>query len=295
MDFFYAINYKDYLTAEKNYSAHTVKAYLNDIIEFNQFIIKTFEEESLEKAEQYMVRSFLANLVQSKLEKSSVNRKLSSLKKYYKYLLKNKKIDNNPTTALVGLKKPKALPKFVPKKQLNDLLDTAGKDQFENKQEQIGFLLVATLYNTGCRISEILRLKIMDINLSQGQLKVLGKLNKERYIPFGDELKQLLTQYILENESQIYLFEEKNKAISQRKAYDLVNQFLSKIPQLAKKSPHVLRHSFATHLLENGTELDRIKELLGHSNLAATQIYTHTSIEKLKKIHNLAHPRGNRK
>jgi len=295
MDFFYAIKYRNYLTAEKNYAAHTVKAYLNDIIAFQQFVHDTFDQEHLDKVEQYMVRSFLANLVQTRLEKSSVNRKLSSLKRYYKYLLKNKLIINNPTTALSGLKESKALPKFVPKKQLNDLLDTANKDNFETEQEQIGFLLVTTLYNTGCRISEILELKIEDIDLKQGQLKVLGKRNKERYIPFGVELKSLLEGYISQNNSLTYLFEENKKPFSQRKAYNLVNQFLSKIPQLAKKSPHVLRHSFATHLLENGTELDRIKELLGHSNLAATQIYTHTSIEKLKKIHNLAHPRGNRK
>lgn len=295
MDFFCAIKYKDYLAGENNYSAHTVKAYLNDVLEFNQYIIKTFETDSLEKAEQFMVRSFLVGLVESKLAKSSVNRKLSSIKKYYKYLLKNKKISINPTTALTGLKKPKVLPKFVPKKQLNDLLDTASKDHFENKEEQIGFLLVATLYNTGCRISEILGLKIVDIDTEQGRMKVLGKRNKERYIPFGNELKQLLAQYISDNQSQIYLFEDNDKVIQQRKAYDLVNRFLSRIPQLAKKSPHVLRHSFATHLLENGTELDRIKELMGHSNLAATQIYTHTSIEKLKEMHTLAHPRGKRK
>lgn len=292
MNFYYSTQYENYLEGEKNYSSHTTKAYLVDMKKFANYVLTTFELEEVQMTSSTMIRSYLGYLSTQNYEKRSINRKLSSLKRYFKFLAKKGVLQQNPASQISGLKEPKPLPKFIPKKQINDLLDTAGKHEERNA---VDYVLVALLYHTGARIEEVLKLKVQDINFEASNIKVLGKRNKERYIPFGEELKFILQDFIQEQDQQCYLFEYKGKPIVQRKAYTLVNSFLSNIPQLSKKSPHILRHSFATHLLENGTELNTIKELLGHSDLSATQIYTHTSIEKLKKIHNLAHPRGGRK
>lgn len=284
--------YRNYLSAEKNYSKHTSKAYITDVNAFLTFINEEFYIADLRKCTSTIIRSYLVHLSNVPLEKRSINRKLSSLKRYYTFLLKREAINVNPTHEINGLKEPKPLPKYIPKKQINALLDTAKKQE---QLDAMDYVLVAILYNTGARIDEIIHLKLEGIDFDAKRIKVLGKRNKERLVPFGGELEEILAGYIKEVEPNTYLFEYKSKPLSPRKAYSLVNGFLSNIPQISKKSPHVLRHSFATHLLENGSELNIIKELLGHSDLSATQIYTHTSIEKLKKIHNLAHPRGKRK
>jgi len=291
-EFYFYKEYSNYLSAEKNYSPHTAKAYIKDVSSFLNFLKEEFDVKDLRECNSTMVRSYLVYLSNIPLEKRSINRKLSSLKRYFKFLLKRKAITLNPTQQISGLKEPKPLPKYIPRKQINRLLDTASNHE---SKDAVDYVLVAVLYNTGARIDEILKLKLVDIDFVSMRIKVLGKRNKERLIPFGDELKRIIAGYINEVAPLEFLFEVKGKPMQQRKAYALVNGFLSNIPQISKKSPHVLRHSFATHLLENGSELNVIKELLGHSDLSATQIYTHTSIEKLKKIHNLAHPRGKKK
>ena len=292
MSYFFENEYRNYLSAEKNYSVHTTRAYLRDMEAFQAFSHKEFEISDLRYCNATIVRSYLVYLSNIPLEKRSINRKLSSLKRYFKFLLKRGAIDVNPTQEINGLKEPKPLPQYIPKKQINALLDTAKNHE---NLDAMDYVLVAVLYNTGARIDEIINLKLSAIDFEAMRIKVLGKRNKERLVPYGDELNGILQNYIHEVSPVEYLFEYRTKPLSPRKAYTLVNGFLSNIPQISKKSPHVLRHSFATHLLENGSELNVIKELLGHSDLSATQIYTHTSIEKLKKIHNLAHPRGKRK
>lgn len=284
--------YLDYLAGEKNYSPHTIKAYIADIIFFQHYLAEVYQLLELKEANSGMIRSYLVDLSKKGKQKRSINRKLSSVKKYYQFLIKIGEVQANPGAHLKGLKESKPLPKFIPKQKINNLLDTATQHEDSGS---LSVALVALLYHTGVRIAEALSIKVVDINWHAENVKVLGKRNKEREIPFGQELKSILEKYISVNTPKKYLFEKNNKVLNQRSAYNTVNVFLSNIPGLSKKSPHVLRHSFATHLLENGSELNNIKELLGHANLSATQIYTHTSIEKLKRIHTLAHPRSKKK
>ena len=289
MDFFCVDKYRDYLTGEKNFSKHTVKAYLTDVKKYSQYLHEEFDTDLVD-CNDTMTRSYIATLISSGKGNRSINRVLSSLKRYFTFLIKMKKVASSPVSGIKGLKEPKPLPKFIPKDKINNLLDTASTHDALDK----GFLLTAFLYHTGARIDEALNLLLSRLDIEKQEVKLLGKRNKERVVPFGDDLSSILENYLEHQVPVKFLFEENGLPIEQRKAYTLVNKFLSNIPQLSKKSPHVLRHSFATHLLDNGAAIGEIKELLGHADLSATQIYTHTSIEKLKKIHNLAHPRGKR-
>lgn len=289
MDFFCAKEFEQFLIGEKNASPHTVKAYLSDIHQFNQYLSVQYSL-STNKAESIHLRSYLAYLTSRGRENRGINRVLSSIKRYYKFLRKIGSLEQDPAQGVKGLKEAKPLPKFIPKKEINQLFDTA---QSHSSYDELGFIISFFLYNTGARIDEALNLELSRLDLPGGKVKILGKRNKERWVPFGQSLKDVLEAYIDIKSPEVYLFEkDPGQKIDQRQAYQWVHQFLSNIPQLSKKSPHVLRHSFATHLLDNGASISEIKELMGHSDLSSTQIYTHTSIEKLKKIHNLAHPRG---
>jgi integrase/recombinase XerC len=288
MDFFCAIEFEKYLRGEKNYSKHTVKAYIKDVALFSSYLKSDFDTK-LESTQTIHVRSYLVLLKSKGRENRGVNRVLSSLKRYFKYLLKVQKIPMDPASGVKGLKESKPLPKYIPKKEINQLFDTA---QSHSDMDDLGFLISFFLYQTGARIDEALNLTLDRVDLIGRKLKIVGKRNKERIVPFGDDFHQVFKRYLDHSPSKNYLFEIKGEQINQRKGYALVHQFLSMIPQLSNKNPHILRHSFATHLLDNGASISEIKELMGHSDLSSTQIYTHTSIEKLKKIHNLAHPRG---
>lgn len=289
MDFFCAIEFERYLIGEKNYSKHTVKAYLTDISLFSKYMEKELGL-TLKDANSSYIRSYLVNLKTEGRENRGVNRVLSSIKRYFKFLLKINKSLTDPASSIKGLKEPKPLPKFIPKKEINQLFDTA---KLHSDVWELGFLISFFLYNTGARIDEALNLTLARIDFQGQFVKILGKRNKERIVPFGEDFKAVFQNYIKIANPKEFLFEEEvGIPVNQRKAYGLINSFLSNIPQLSKKNPHVLRHSFATHLLDNGASISEIKELMGHTDLSSTQIYTHTSIEKLKKIHNLAHPRG---
>ncbi len=292
MDFFCAKTYHNYLAEELHLSLHSVKSYITDLHYYQLHYNEISTQSNIKFSSTDDIKSYIAALLIKKRSHATINRKMSALRNYFDFLIKKDEVEKNPLLNIKALRQAKRLPKNIPKKELNILLDTALKHE---DSTDIAFVLVAMLYNTGCRISEVLSLKLADFNVAYQQVKVMGKGRKERLIPIGLEIIQLVNSFILHEKPMIFLFEEKGKPLNPRKAYTLVNKFLSNIPLLKKKSPHVLRHSFATHLLDNEADIYKIKELLGHSSLATTQIYAQTSIEKLKKTHTLAHPRGNRK
>lgn len=282
---------------EKRYSKHTVIAYKNDLEDFFAYLEKEYSSPVLTEVNHGMVRSWMVQLLENKISTKSINRKLTTLRSFYKFLLKKEIVSQNPMLKVQAPKNAKRLPVFVEKEKMELLFE-----QMEFGEGFIGtrdHLIMEVLYSTGMRLSELINLKNSDIDLYQSSLKVLGKRNKERIIPVSSGLIKLIKNYIdirkNENlgEGIDFLFcTEKNKKLYPKFVYRLVVKCLETVTTLDKKSPHVLRHTFATHMLNNGADINAIKELLGHANLSATQIYTHNSIEKLKNIHKQAHPRS---
>lgn len=284
-----------YLNLQKRFSPLTAKNYEIDLRQFFHFLDQEIHEYSLPTISFQHIRGFIASLIDKGLSPVSVNRKISTLKSFFKYLLKNQVIETNPTQKIQGPKTPKRLPVFVDENQLNAIFTQLTFDEgFEGQRDK---LIIDILYQTGLRRAEILGLKENDLDLSNLQLKVLGKRNKERIIPFSLELKRNLEAYLsvkkgLKLESPYLLVTLKNNPLSAQQLSTIVKTVLSAVTTNKKKSPHILRHTFATHLLNNGADINAVKELLGHANLSATQIYTHNTIDKLKKSYNQAHPRS---
>lgn len=287
----------NYLTFQKRYSKHTIISYQNDLTGFFDFIFLQYQSVDLKEISASMVRSWLASLKENKAASKTVNRKISSLKSFFKYQLKMSNIEASPMSTISALKVSRRLPSFIDQKDVNTLLTDV--DFPSNWQGKLNFLILEILYQTGIRLSELINLKEQHIDKSTGSIKVLGKGNKERLIPVNNQLLKLIDDYILEKRSQfpessnIYLLiNKKGKMLYPKYVYNMVKLNLGKVSTNERKSPHVLRHSFATHLTNNGAQINAIKELLGHSSLAATQIYTHNTIEKLKEVHKLAHPKS---
>lgn len=283
--------FSNYLKFEKNYSNHTIKAYIGDIHQCNAFL--SLLKIELIHAETADLRAWIVQLLEQKEKATSIHRKISSLKTFYLFLQREKLINKNPTRKLILPKTRKRIPIFVEEK---DMINLFSKVQFkENFSGYRDKLVLSLLYATGIRLSELINLKITDIDLKQRTLKVLGKRKKERIIPFGATLEKDINQYLFlrkDFDSPYLIISEKNEKAYAKLIYRIVTHYLGIISNLDKKSPHILRHTFATHLLNNGADLNSIKELLGHANLAATQIYTHNSFEQLKKVYNKAHPRA---
>ena len=285
----------DYLTYEKKYSAHTITSYKNDISQFLEFINPNKEDFSSSDINYQQIRAWVASLIKDKIAARSVNRKLSSLKSFFKYLQRQQIIDVNPMAKISGPKTPKRLPVFVDEQQMTDLfLEIHFEDGFVGLRDR---LILDLLYQTGIRRSELTHLKELDVDTYNSTIKVLGKRNKERIIPISLNLKRNLETYLTVKKEQnlsnpMLLVSEKGHTLSEQKVYTLVKKYLSQVTTIQKKSPHVLRHTFATHLLNNGADINAVKDLLGHANLSATQVYTHNTIEKLKKSYKQAHPRG---
>ena len=284
-----------YLKLEKRYSPHTIKAYQIDLTQFQDYLEETYESV-LQKVKHPMVRSWLAQMLDYGISPRSVNRKITALKSFYKFLLKEEIIKEDPTLKVVPPKMSKKLPAFVEEGQMSQLLDELDfTDDYAGVRDK---LMIELFYSTGIRQSELINLKIKDIDLSSNMIKVLGKRNKERLIPLTIELRQKIDAYLniraeLPIKDSLYLLlTNKGKKLYPTLVYSQVNHYLSQVTSLDKKSPHVLRHTFATHMLNNGADLNAIKELLGHANLSATQVYTHNTIDKLKKVYNQAHPRA---
>ena len=287
----------DYIKFEKRYSAHTFRAYADDLTAFFSFAEAQFEVSQPAQITPGMIRSWMASLTLQKVQPRSINRKISSLKSFFRYCLVQGQITANPTKTIQVLKTKKRLPSYVEQDQMETLLkQTIFPDDFGGRGDH---LILSLLYHTGIRVSELVGLKSSQIDYSRSQLKVLGKGNKERIIPLNGELLERIKAYAQEKNNLFpeanfpnILLTSKEKPPSARQVYDIVKKYLSLVTTADKKSPHVLRHSFATHLTGNGAELNAVKELLGHSSLAATQVYTHNNIERLRDIHKKAHPKG---
>lgn len=290
-------SFLDYLKFEKRYSPHTITSYSTDIDSFFSFLHATFGDVKLENIQQSFIRSWLADLKEKKNSSKSINRKLSSLRSFFKYYLKNGMIKTMPTLNIVAPKISKRLPVFVKESETKQLIQSLNQSS-ENWKSLNAKMLIFLFYATGMRLSELINLKERQIDEGRGQVKVLGKGNKERIIPVSKELIRIIEEYKqlkkkeFEQKEEVLLVTEKGKKLYPKYAWLLVNEYLSKASTLDKKSPHILRHSFATHLMNNGADLNAVKELLGHSSLAATQVYTHNTIGKLKDVHKKAHPKA---
>ena len=285
----------DYLTYEKKYSIHTITSYKNDIAQFISFINPQNEDISPEEINYQQIRTWVSELIKNKIAARSINRKLSALKSFFKFLQRQQIIEVNPMSKISGPKTPKRLPSFVDEHQMEDLFTEVNFDEgFTGQRDK---LILDILYQTGIRRSELTHLKESDVDLFNSTIKVLGKRNKERVIPISLALKRNLETYLQVKEelnlsNPMLLVSEKGHTLSEQVVYKSVKKYLSQITTIQKKSPHVLRHTFATHLLNNGADINAVKDLLGHANLSATQIYTHNTIDKLKKSYKQAHPRG---
>jgi integrase/recombinase XerC len=286
-----------YLQHEKRFSPHTLTAYRKDLGQFTEFLEKTYEITSPGEVRHTHVRSWMVDLMEKGNVARSINRKLSCLKTYFKFLRKNGEIEANPMIKVVAPKTGKRLPVFVNEKNMALLFEQV--DFGEGFSGLRNRLLMEVLYCTGMRQSELIGLKLGDVDYSNFQLKVLGKRRKERLIPIARHLVDLIEQYIVtrkaafpENEYSNLFLTDKGQPLYPGYVYKIVKKYLSQVTTVEQRSPHVLRHTFATHLSNRGADLNAIKELLGHSSLAATQVYTHNSIEKLKKVYQQAHPKA---
>jgi integrase/recombinase XerC len=292
---YHILSFCDYLSHQKRYSPHTITAYKTDLEQFSQFLLSDFELDNIKEANSSFIRSWIVHLIENDISTRSINRKISTLKSFYKHLLKNKEIEISPLLKVVTPKTSKRLPVFVGETEMANLFDEIEyENTFEGVRDQ---LILELLYSTGMRLIELVNLKTSSIDNSNSTIKVIGKRNKERIIPFGDSLKKNISNYIVEREKlttteKHFFLTKVGKNIYPKLVYRIVNHYLSIVTTLSKKSPHVLRHTFATHMLNNGADLNSIKEILGHTNLLATQVYTHNTIEKLKNIHKQAHPKA---
>ena len=284
-----------YIKYEKRSSDHTTTAYGIDIKQFTDYLIRTYDFNHPELADFQMIRSWIVSMVEMKIENRSVNRKIATLRTFYKFLLQKKVIEKDPMIKISVLKTQKNIPEFVREKELDNLLDDVEfPDDFAGVRDK---LILELLYGTGMRLSELIDLKERDIDFYSKTVKVLGKRNKERVIPINHLLVKLIQEYQSFKNSEGLMHEYLIISEKGNQAYPVMIQritkkYLSLVTTLVKKSPHILRHSYATHLLNNGAELTAIKDLLGHSSLSATQVYTHNSMEKIKKIYQQAHPKA---
>jgi len=290
-------SFRDYLELEKKYSPHTINAYLNDILVFETFNKTAFNQEDIELVNYSQIRNWIVSLVDNNRSNVSVNRKIASLKAFYKFLLKTKQIEVSPLLKHKALKTPKTLQIPFSEKEVEDLMsqiqNPMGFEAIRNK------LIIDLFYTTGIRRTELIHLKSANVNVSNSTIKVLGKRNKERILPILPIVSEQLILYFNERahleiirDNDLFFLTKKGIKLNDSLVYRLINSYFSTVSEKVKKSPHILRHTFATHLLNNGADLNSVKELLGHSSLASTQIYTHSSLAELKKVFEEAHPRN---
>lgn len=289
--------FQDYLTIEKNYSPLTVTAYLTDISHFEHFLAENFENLDLIEVEYVQIRSWIVSLVSQNISNRSVNRKMAALKSFYGFLLKSKQLSFNPLLKHKSLKTSKKVAIPFSEKEMHEVIAASEfSETFEGIRDK---LIIELFYTTGIRRAELLNLKIQNIDIEGKRLKVLGKRNKERIVPILASTIELLQLYISQRaelqcitDFEMLILSKKGNKVSETFVYKIIKKYFSGVTTKVKKSPHVLRHSFATHLLDNGADLNSVKELLGHSSLSSTQIYTNSSLSELKKIYEASHPRN---
>ena len=282
----------NYLSSEKRSSIHTITSYSNDMHQFTLFLSDEYQIRSeISEVNFQIVRAWIASLLEQGISPRSVNRKISTLKTYFKFLIREGVIDESPMLKVVAPKSKKRLPLFIEEDQIESLLNEIKfEDGFIGERNK---LIIELFYVTGIRLSELIEIKITDINFDDNLIKVLGKRNKQRLIPFSTRIHKELQSFIAKYNIMKYLFTNSHgKKVYTKLVYRVVNKYIGEISSINKKSPHILRHTFATHMLNNGADINAIKELLGHANLSATQVYTHNTIEKLKSIYKQAHPRA---
>ena len=290
-------SFLDYLKFEKRYSFHTLTSYQTDLIDFIDFLETQFGGSSLEDVNHNYIRSWLAHLKEKGLSSKTLNRKISSLKSFFKYHLKIGSINATPMAKVISPKIVKRLPVFMKEEDTTNLMEGLNQST-ENWKTLNTKMLITIFYATGMRLSELINLKEKQVDFSNSQVKVLGKGNKERLIPVSKEIVEAIRLYLqlkrreFKKTDDVLLVTDKGKKMYPKYAYLLVNHILGGTSTLDKKSPHILRHTFATHLMNSGADLNAVKELLGHSSLASTQVYTHNTIEKLKDVHKNAHPKA---
>lgn len=293
-----AIQYfTDYLKYQKRYSPHTLRSYSDDLMQLNDYLVSEFGEMQLNELTPSIIRTWLAHMKDHDIASRSINRKISSLKSFFKYHLKNGTVSSTPMTQVASPKTAKRMPVFVKQEETAVLFEHVEfPDSWEGRTDR---LIIELLYNTGLRSAELVSLKESQVDASRRILKVLGKGNKERIIPLNPEFIKNIQQYIVEKKqiegaetNDRLLVTASGKPLYAGYVYRSVKHSLNQVTTVQKKSPHVLRHTFATHLLNNGADLNSVKELLGHASLAATQVYTHHTIEKLRDVHKKAHPKA---
>ena len=292
-------SFRDYLQLQKKYSPHTVNAYLNDINFFESFNKNQFDQENIDQVNYNQIRSWIVSLVDDGISNVSINRKMQSLKAYYKFLLKTKQIEVSPLLKHKALKTPKTIQIPFSEKEVVEVLgqmqNPVGFEEIRDK------LIVDLFYTTGIRRTELIHLKTANVSVSNRLIKVLGKRNKERIVPLLPIVSEQLILYFDERtclekvtDEDFFFLTKKGLKLNDSFVYRLINTYFSTVSEKVKKSPHILRHTFATHLLNNGADLNSVKELLGHSSLASTQVYTHNSLSELKKVYESAHPRNSK-
>ncbi|SDS28710.1 integrase/recombinase XerC [Gillisia sp. Hel1_33_143] len=288
----------DYLFYEKKYSEHTVKAYKADLLRFQEYILNEFEDQNIDEISYHQIRNWIIVLVDTGISNRSINRKIASLKAYYKFLLRTDQIVLNPLAAHKALKTSKSLQVPFSEVEVENVLAAIEPNSFEASRD---LCIISLFYSTGIRRAELIGIQLGDLDLRNNRLKVLGKRRKERIIPLIPEIALLLNNYLgyraeVASLDMAFLFvTSKGIKLYETLVYRIINNYFSKASNKVKKSPHILRHSFATHLLNNGANLNAVKELLGHSSLASTQVYTHNNISELTKVYKNAHPRQNKK
>jgi integrase/recombinase XerC len=284
-----------YIGKEKRFSHHTVMAYAKDLSQFITFMQDGLHIGSINEVDHHDIRSWIISILEDeKLQASTVNRKISCLRSFFKFLLRNGHLVKDPMLRITSLRTSRKLPMFIEQAQMERLLDDVDFGEgFTSLRDR---LMIDLLYNTGMRRAELIGLCVADVNLSKQELKVLGKRNKERIIPLSHQMTNKIKEYVevrdTMSDSNALIIDDQGKRISDSLVYRKVNKYLRLVTTIEKKSPHILRHTFATHMLNNGADLNAIKEILGHANLSATQVYTHNTIEKLKQIYEQAHPRA---
>ena len=288
--------FKDYLLFERKYSVHTVVAYLKDIEDFKKFLKARFDLNSAKKTSYIHIRNWITVLVDDGLSNRSINRKISSIKAYYKFLVKVQDLSISPLSKHRALKVKKKIQIPFSVEEIESVLFLNNEFDYTSVRNK---LIIELLYSTGIRRSELINLKLCDIDFNQNQIKVLGKRNKERYIPLLTNVQDSIRLFLgfrdkikLTKNSEYLFLTKKGKKIYNNLVYRVVKSYFKDVSSKVKRSPHILRHSFATHLINNGADLNSVKELLGHSSLASTQVYTHNNISELKKIYNRSHPRA---